>query len=381
VLAIVTRDDDVGGAEYARDMHRLSRDEARRIAVRAQLLDADRPGDVVEVAEQLGSIKIDPTATITTAEQAAFWSRIGWGYEPGQLKKAVEDDRTLFEFDGHFYASSLMPHMVPLMRARQLRAASREYLAANDAFRRDVIARLRAEGPLLASAIPDTSVVQRDTESGWYGSNQVPRMLELLGVLGEVAVVGREGRLRVWDLGERLYGKDAGVVSVEDAELRLQERRLQAAGIARQKSSWTPVGTVGESAEVEGSAWRWRVDPEALAALDDDPGGRVAILNPYDRMLTDRPRLVELFDFEFILEQFKPKAQRIYGYFVYPILIGDRFAGLLDAELDKKKESLVVAAVHELIPFDDEEREMVDAEIRDLGEWLGVPVVFSSGRR
>ena len=98
-------------------------------------------------------------------------------------------------------------------------------------------------------------------------------------------------------------------------------------------------------------------------------------------MLFDRPRLAELFDFEFILEQFKPKAQRVYGYFVHPILIGDRFSALMDAELDKKKENLVVSAVHELIPFDDEEREMVDAEIRDLGEWLGVPVVFASGRR
>ena len=139
--------------------------------------------------------------------------------------------------------------------------------------------------------------------------------------------------------------------------------------------------TAGEPAEVEGSAWKWRVDPEAIAALGDDPGGRVAILNPYDRMLFDRPRLAELFDFEFILEQFKPKAQRVYGYFVHPILIGDRFSALMDAELDKKKENLVVSAVHELIPFDDEEREMVDAEIRDLGEWLGVPVVFASGRR
>lgn len=125
---------------------------------------------------------------------------------------------------------------------------------------------------------------------------------------------------------------------------------------------------------MEGSEWRWRVDPEAIAALDDDPGGRAAILNPYDRMLFDRPRLTELFDFTFVLEQFKPKAQRVYGYFAHPILVGDRFIGLLDAALDKKRETLVVSAVHELLPFDDDEREMVRAEIRDLGEWLGVPV-------
>lgn len=356
-------------------MHVLSRDDARRLVVRAQLLDAQRPGDIVEVAEQLGSIKIDPTAVIAPSEQSIPWSRIGWSYEPGQLRKAVQQDRLLFEFDGHFHASSLMPALVARMRGRVFRAQAREWLAANKRFRADVLARLRAEGPLLASQIPDTSQVAHRDEAGWYGSNQVPRMLELLSYLGEVGIVGREGRQRVWDIGERVYPADLPVPSYEEAERELERRRLQAAGLARQKSSWSGVGMAGEAATVEGSTWKWRVDPAALAALDDDPGGRVAILNPYDRMLFDRPRLVELFDFEYVLEQFKPASQRRYGYFAHPILIGDRFAGLLDARLDKKKETLVVSAVHELVPFDEEEKEMVGAEIRDLAEWLGVGVV------
>ena len=93
---------------YARGVtHRLTRDEARRIVVRAQLLDAERPGDVVEVAEQLGYVKIDPTATIAPCEHTVLWSRIGWSYEAGQLQKAVEADRLLFEFDGAFRPMSL----------------------------------------------------------------------------------------------------------------------------------------------------------------------------------------------------------------------------------------------------------------------------------
>jgi uncharacterized protein len=355
-------------------MHRLTRDEARRIAVRAQLLDADRPADVVEVAEQLGAVKIDPTATIAPSEQTICWSRIGWSYEPGQLTKAVEDDRQLFEYDGNFRPVSLLPAMWPLMRARKVREATRQYLDANAAFRADILRRLTADGPLQAADIPDTSVVQAKNEGGWYGSNQVPRMLDLMMYLGEVAVTGRVGRQRVWDLAERVYQGHGAELEPDAAEEYLAHRRLQALGIARQKSSWSGVGTAGEAAEVEGSTWKWRVDPEAIAALDDDPGGRAAILNPYDRMLFDRPRLIEVFDFEFVLEQFKPKAQRVYGYFAHPILVGDRFIGLLDAALDKKKETLVVGAVHELLPFDDDEREMVQAEIRDLGEWLGVPV-------
>lgn len=349
--------------------HKLTREEARRIAVRAQLLDADRPGDVVEVAETLGAIKIDPTATIAPAEHSILWSRIGLGYDFIQLSKAVERDRLLFEFDGAFRPMSMLPLMLPTMRRWPQRASHREWLKANDSFRTDVLARLTAQGPLLASDIPDTASVSRDTADGWYGSGQVVHMLDFLLRQGEVAIVGREGRRRRWDLADRVYPQNLPDYSLEDAERMLQERRLQAAGIAKQKSPWTPVGEVGEPAVVEGSAWKYRVDPEALAALDDDAGGRVAFLNPYDGMLFDRPRLRELFEFEYVLEQFKPKSQRKYGYFAYPILLGDRFVGMLDASVGDK---LVVNAVHEFLPFDAMEEEIVRAEIAGLAEWLGL---------
>jgi uncharacterized protein YcaQ len=116
------------------------------------------------------------------------------------------------------------------------------------------------------------------------------------------------------------------------------------------------------------------VDPEALATLNDDADGRVAFLSPYDGMLFDRPRLRDIFDFDYVLVQFKPKSQRKYGFFAHPILIGDVFMGMLDAEVDREHEVLRVNAVHELIPFEPEEDEMVRAEIADLGEWLGVRV-------
>lgn len=354
-------------------VHQLTLDQARRIAVRAQLLDADRPGDVVGVAEQLGAIKIDPTATIAPAEQTILWSRIGSSFESVQLSKAVEIDRLLFEFDGAFRPISLLPLMLPAMREWPKRPKTREWLDANRAFRADVLARLRAEGPLLAAQIPDTAEVTRPPD-GWYGSNQVPIMLEFLQRQGEVAVVGREGRARRWDLAERVYPHDLPEYTLDEAERLLNERRLQAAGIAKQKSPWTPVGEAGEPAVVEGSTRKYRVDPEALAALDDDDGGRVAFLSPYDGMLFDRPRLEELFEFTYVLEQFKPKPQRVYGFFAHPILMGDRFVGMLDAEVNRAEETLTVNAVHEFLPFEAEEDEMVRAEIADLGEWLGVTV-------
>ncbi len=354
---------------------RLTRDEARRLIVRAQLLDAQRPGDVVEVAEQLGAIKIDPTATIAPCEHTVLWSRIGWSYEPGQLKKAAETDRLLFEFDGAFRPVSLLPLMLPAMRRWPQRESSRQWLDANVRFRADVLARLRAEGPLLTSQIPDTAQVSRAPD-GWYGANQVPIMLDFLCRQGEVAVMGRDGRHRRWDLAERVYPQDLPEYDEEEAGHLLDERRLRAAGIAKQRSPWTRVGDAGEPVTIEGSTRRYRADPEALATLDDDDvGGRVALLNPYDGMLFDRPRLQEIFEFTYVLEQFKPKAQRVYGYFAHPILFGDRFVGMLEAEVDKKREVLRVDAVHEFLAFEPEEDEMVRAEIAELGEWLGMPVL------
>ena len=352
-------------------VHQLTRDQARRIVVRAQLLDAARPGDVVEVAEELGAIKIDPTATIAPAQHTILWSRIGSAYDPIQLSKAVETDRLLFELDGAFRPMSILPLMLPAMRRWPRRQSTRDWLDANARFRTEVLARLRAEGPLLASQIPDTAEVARSTD-GWYGPNQVPQMLELLLLRGEVAVVGREGRHRRWDLAERVYPLDLPEYEFDEAERMRDERRLHAAGIAKQNSPWSRVGMAGEAAQVEGSAWKYRVDPAALAALDQEEDGRVAFLNPYDGLLFDRPRLQEIFDFQYVLEQFKPKAERRYGFFAHPILMGDRFVGLLDAEVNREREALVVNAVHELLPFEPEEDEMVRAEIADLAGWLGV---------
>ena len=351
--------------------HRLTLDQARRIAVRAQLLDANRPGDVVEVAEELGAIKIDPTATIAPSEHSILWSRIGEGYDHIQLSKAVETDRLLFEFDGAFRPVGLLPLMLPAMRRWPQRESTRQWIAANRRFRGDVLARLRADGPLLAADIPDTAEVTRPPD-GWFGPNQTVHMLDILQRQGEVAVVGREGRHRRWDLAERVYPTDLPEIDYDEAQRMLDERRLQAAGIARQRSPFSPVGEAGEPALIEGMRQKWRVDPEEIAALERDDGGRVAFLSPYDGMLFDRPRLRDLFDFDFVLEQFKPKAQRRYGFFAHPILMGDRFVGMLEAEVDREREVLNVAAVHELLPFDPEEHEMVRAEVADLADWLGV---------
>jgi uncharacterized protein len=357
--------------------HRLTIDEARRIAVRAQLLDAQRPGDPIEVADQLGIVNIDPTAVIAPCEHTMLWSRIGYGYEPGQLVKAVERDRLLVELDGTFRPVAALPALLVDLRRRTEQARAKEWLAANAAFRKEVLARLRAEGPLLASAIPDTAEVARDNDAGWYSDNQTTRMLDLLALMGEVAVTARRGRTRVWDLAERVHPAGMTLPAPDAARHELEARRLRAAGVAK-PGAWSRVGDAGEPAVIEGLKGTWRVDPQALAGLDDDPGGRVAFLNPYDPMLVDRKRLEVLFGFHYVLEQFKPKPERRYGLFAHPILLGDRFVGMLEAAVDRAQGRLHVAAVHEFLPFDEDERELVRQEVLELARWLEVGLTETS---
>ena len=136
---------------------------------------------------------------------------------------------------------------------------------------------------------------------------------------GEVAIAGRVGRERVWDLAERVYPADVVVPSVDEAHRIKNERRLASLGIARSKTRAMPmeptdVGDAGEPAVVEGTKGKWRVDP---ARLGDEFEGRTALLSPFDRLIPDRVRAEELFDFEYTLEMYKPAAKRRWGYFAH----------------------------------------------------------------
>ena len=96
--------------------------------------------------------------------------------------------------------------------------------------------------------------------------------------------------------------------------------------------------------------------------------------------MQDRKRLTEVFEFDYLLEMYKPAARRRWGYYALPILYGDRLVGKLDATADRAEGALVVTAVHEDEPFSAQTREAVDAEIAGLARWLGVEVVRAGER-
>ena len=362
-------------------MHRLTKEEARRIAVRAQLLDAQRPTDLLGLVERLTFLQIDPTAAIAPSADLVAWSRLGSAYLPADLKRALEEDRTLFEHNALIRPMSDVGLYLAGAAEWPPYERTRTWLRANDRFRRDILDLLGSSGSVTSRDIPDTSEVSW-ASTGWTNSRNVTRMLELLLMRGEVAIAGRVGRERLWDLPERVYPADVVVPSVEEAERTKNERRLSALGIARTKAAIAPVepwdvGDAGEPAVVEGVKGEWRVDP---ALLGDDFEGRTALLSPFDRLIHDRARTQELFDFEYTLEMYKPSAQRRWGYFALPILHRDRLIGKVDATADRKAGVLRVHAIHEDVKFSREMTKAVEAELEDLASWLGLSSGVASAR-
>jgi uncharacterized protein len=355
--------------------HRLTKTQARRIAVRAQLLDATRPKSLLAVVERLTLLQVDPTAAVAPNADLVAWSRLGSSYRPGQLKQALEVDRTLFELNALIRPMDDLGLHLSRSGGRRAQGRVDTWLRDNDRCRRDILRLLKRSGPLASRDIPDTCVVSW-ASSGWTNDRNVTQMLEFLQARGQVAISARAGRERLWDLPERVYPADAAIPALEDAERIKNERRLRALGIARAQGRAMPmepihVGEAGESAAVEGVKGEWRVDP---SYLDGAFKGRAALLSPFDRLIHDRARTEELFDFEYALEMYKPAAKRRWGYFALPILYGDRLVGKLDAITDRKAGVLRVNSIHEDVSFSKATTAGVRKEIDDLAAWLGLEV-------
>ena len=363
-------------------MHELSREDARRIAVRAQLLDAHRPADLMDVLRHLTVIQAEPTSAIAPSADLVLWSRLGASYDPGELRDAIDEQRVV-EHQGFLRPMedmallraemALWPGVGDLRPWQAQRAA---WVEANDGCRRDLLARLRADGPLPASELPDTCEVPWQS-SGWNNDRNVRMLLQMMVARGEVAGAGRRGREQLWDLAERVY-PDGPVPPAEEADRVLRERRLQALGIARVRTAESPgeqhyVGEVGEPATVAGVKGRWRVDP---VLLEEKPFvGRAALLSPFDRLVQYRKRMSELFGFDYQLEMYKPAARRRWGYYALPVLVGDRLVGKLDATADRSTGALHVDALHLDEPLGRDERDAVEAEVADLAGWLRLELV------
>ena len=358
-------------------MHELSLADARRIAVRAQLLDRARPDGLLDTVRRLTLLQVDPVSAIAPNADLVSWSRLGPAYDPADRADALSA-RTLIELrafirpaeDLALYRADMAAWDAASPGEADWHSRIRDWVRANDACRRDILERLAASGPLPSREFPDLCTVPWQS-TGWTNNRNVTQMLEHMVLRGEVAVAGRRSGDRLWDLAERVYPGDPVVPSGEARRIR-NERRLAALGIARARGPVCPgepadVAEAGEPAVVEGVKGIWRVDP---AQLGQPFAGRAALLSPFDRLIHDRKRMTELFQFDYQLEMYKPVAKRRWGYFALPVLHGDRLVGKLDATADRKAGVLRVNALHQDFPWTPQTTKAVHAEITDLANWL-----------
>jgi uncharacterized protein YcaQ len=321
--------------------------QARRIAVHAQLLDGSARG-VLETVRGLSFLQLDPIAAVAPAQHLVLWSRLG-SFDREELDRLLWEERRLFEWNAFIWPIESLPLVRALMR-RHARANhykwqqwGHEFLRENAGFRRYVLRELERRGPLLARELEDR-LPRLPGKHRWYGSRQVGHMLTLLHMRGQLAIVGRRGGQRLWDLGARWY-PETETVPLREAERRLAEQRFRALGVHLESGEWL-----------------------AHPDVDDSPvGDRVTLLSPFDRLVHDRDRAEALFDFHYRLEMYVPPAKREYGYYVLPILVGDRLVGRVEPRFDRKTRTLSVLGA-----WGDTSR--LDEALADLAAFLGAEV-------
>jgi uncharacterized protein len=336
----------VAGADAAGRVGRLkvSLEAARRIAVRSQLLDGSARS-VLDTVRHLGLLQLDPISTVAPPQHLVLWSRLG-PFDTAELDRLLWEERKLFEYNAFVYPIETLPLMRARMRWNR-RATKydrdrwrRAFLQRNAAFRRYVLRELEQRGPLLSRELEDRSVDAR-MEHRWYGNRYVGIMLNALHVYGEIAVVGRRGKQRLWDLAERWY-PETETVPWREAQRHIAEQRFRALGVRLEKGEW-------------------------LAHPDAEDGpvpDRVTLLSPFDRLVYDRDRADALWDFRYRLEMYVPPAKREYGYYVLPLLVGDRVVGRAEPRFDRKTRTLELLGA-----WGDTSR--LDEALASLAEFLG----------
>ena len=397
----------------------LSATEARRLAIARQQLAGPRPtpdaAGLLAVTREIGCLQLDPTSKVARSHLLVLWSRAG-GYDPAQLDHLLWTERRLFEYWAHA-ASIVLTEDYPIhsywMRQRE-RAESkwaryvRDWIEANHALRDHILGELAAHGPLRASQFEDRAVAPWPS-TGWTNGRNVGRMLDFLWSRGQVMVAGRQSGQRLWNLTERHLPADTPREELDAAEVtrRAVLRSLGGLGVGRVehiKAHYTRggypdltrtlqrmlasgeilrVAVAGDDGEWPGP---WYLRAADLPLLDDLANGgwgpRVALLSPFDNLICDRDRTELLFDFRFRLEIYTPKHEREYGYFVLPILDGDRLIGRVDPAMDRKTGRLTINAVHAEpgAPLTREAGAAVGAAIRDLGAFLGAREIVYTER-
>ncbi len=332
-------------------MRTLTLREARRLAISAQRLSGERsrpgPGAILDTVRALRHLQLDPTNAVARSHLLVLWSRLGL-YDVADLDALLWKSRRLFEYRAFIYPTEDYPIHAWRMRhfgqgegvwVRRIRA----FMEKNRNFRRQILTRLRREGPLFSRQFEGEAITPwRPRPDSWYGGKNVRLLLELLAAAGAIMVAGRRDGQRFWDLTERCLPSWAPREAISEGEFsrRVAEGRLNAAGVARiaPPTWWITAPTRGirvgpatalahlerdgQAEEVriqrDGTALpgRWYVSRAGLTLLDRLRRGtwrpRTTLLSPFDTLINERERTEILFNFHFRLEIYVPKAKRQY---------------------------------------------------------------------
>jgi uncharacterized protein YcaQ len=326
----------------------VSVEEARRIAVRAQQLDGTA-ADVLSTVRRLGFLQLDPISSVAPPQHLVLWSRLGRTYDRSELDRLLWKTKELLEWNAFLWPVEDLPLLRARMHSKEgtWQRYRREYLKENAPFRRYVLRELEQRGPLLSREIEDHRPSGREAHR-WWGERKMGLMLGVLNAMGEVAVVGRRGKQRVWDLAERWYPETERIPWAE-AKRQLDDKRLRSLGVELR---------------------RGQLFAHPDAEDGPVPPGRITFLSPFDRLIHDRNRALALWDFFYRLEMYVPKAKREYGYYVLPILRGDRVVGRIEPLHDRKAGVLRVLGT-----WWEGRAYSVERPLKDLARWLDAELV------
>jgi uncharacterized protein YcaQ len=337
----------------------ISTAEARRIAVRAQLLDGSAT-DVLSTIRHLGFLQIDPISTVAPPQYLVLWSRLGT-FDRAELDRLLWKERKLFEWNAFIWPIEDLPLIRARMRERwghhKWERWAKEFLKEQAGLRRYVLRELEQRGPMLSRDL-EHHAARAEERTTWWGTRaQLTWMLELLHRRGRIAVAGRQAGQRLWDLAERCY-PETETVPMAEARRLLEEKRFRALGVRLEKG-------------------RLVAHPDAI---DGPVGNRITFLSPFDRLVHDRNRAEALWDFLYRLEMYVPKPKREYGYYVLPILRGDRIIGRIEPVFDRKAGVLRVEGVFAEPGAPASAGPGIARATRKLARWLGTKEVCYSRR-
>ncbi|MDX6690142.1 MAG: uncharacterized protein QOG15_1599 [Solirubrobacteraceae bacterium] len=325
---------------------------------------------------RIGCLQLDPVSAVARSPLLVLFARLGPVRESA-LQRAAYERRSLFDSWAHeaslVATADLALHRwamrrfldAPTARAKRARA----FLEANSAFCDELVAELRARGPLRARELEDRSAVP--WRHGWWtdevsARQTLGRLLDLLWVTGRIGISRRLGGERVWDVLERCLPADELPADLGDdeAERAAVVRSVRMLGVARAGhvrahflrrryarlpetlAALVAAGRL-EPVRVDGLGDGWYAAPQDLDALPDlAPGARTIALSPFDNLICDRARTAELFGFDHRLEIYVPPAKRRWGYYVLPILHRERIVARADLAIDRDAGVLRVLAFH-----------------------------------